>query len=474
MTEKTVRREPKKVIDKGFNDTEYARIVANVKRILELWTLDARFHNAYEQDPERTLAETGLVVDPETIRLLLDDDAIKEMKAALKDGTLAVEDLPNDFRLYKAFIKEKIDSRDLLRNDLCAPDEPRFKAWRARQEKRCMLEFGVHALSMIQAPLMFELSEGCSVGCPFCGVASKKLAGVFRYTDEHARLWRDVLGRMHALMGDAAGSGAIYYDCEGLDTPDYEKFLADFFAEFGIVPQTTTAVSTRNIERTRALLQYGNENDPHIDRFSVLNPAMRDELFATFSPEELLLVELLPQFPEAPDCHLAEVGRGHPEEWGDEVGSTIACTSGFVVNMQEQSVRLMTPYVSCRTHPTGEWILEKAPFATADDLEGAIKRMIARYMPERFELGGPCKASCEFRLEQKEEKVWVSGHGAGFGLMETPFGQETLDCLRAMLGEGERTGYGILDVLPEGADIAHAILLLKALWEHGLIDQTEN
>ena len=37
-----------------------------------------------------------------------------------------------------------------------------------------MLEFGPNALAMIQAPLMFELSEGFSVGCPFCAVAAKK------------------------------------------------------------------------------------------------------------------------------------------------------------------------------------------------------------------------------------------------------------------------------------------------------------
>ena len=466
-------REPKTVIDKGFDDPEYARIVASVKRVLELFSMDAQFHDAYLQDPDRAIAETGLDVDPESIWLLLDDDAAKEMFASLKDGTLAWEDLPNEYRLYKAFIKEKLNGRDQLRKELCVPDEPRFKAWRARQERRCMLEFGGHALAMIQAPLMFELSEGCSVGCPFCGAAVKKLRGVFRYTDEHAALWQDVLRRMHALIGDAAGSGACYYSCEGLDNPDYEKFLAGFFAEFGIVPQTTTAASTRNIERTRALLRYGNENDPHIDRFSVLSLDMLHELLASFSPEELLLVELLPQFPEAPDSHLAEIGRGHIEEWGDEVGSTIACTSGFVVNMQEKSVRLMTPFVSCRAHPTGEWILEKAPFSTGEDLLDTVERIIARYMPERLELDGICGASCDFRLEQRDEKTWLFGHETGVAVMEFAFGQETLDRLLAMLKERAHTGYEILGALHEGTDIACVILLIKSLWSHGVIDQIE-
>lgn len=324
---------------------------------------------------------------------------------------------------------------------------------------------------MIHAPLMLELSEGCSVGCPFCGVAAGKLKGVFRYTEEHAALWRDVLSRLHSLIGDAAGRGACYYVGEGLDNPDYEEFLADYFAEFGVVPQTTTAVATRNIERTRALLQYGNENDPHKDRFSVLSPAMRDEIFASFSPEELLLVGLLPQFPEAPDCHLTEAGRNRIEDRENEVGSTIACISGFVVNMQDKTIRLMTPTAANKKHPTGEWILERCPFSAGEDLEETIQRMIAQYMPERLELGSRCAASCDFRLEEKEGKVWVHGFCMGIDLMDAKIGQETLDQLVAALRERECTGYAILEALPDDEDIALVILLLKALWEHGLIDQ---
>ena len=463
--------EPQAIMSKDFHNPEYAQIVADVKRVLEKWILDADFHDAYQQDPDRALAETDLDVDPETIKLLLNKDAAKEMITALEEGEIVWDDLPESYRFYKAFMKEKIAMRERLRNEACVPDEPRFKAWRERQDRRCMLELGSKTLSMIQAPLMFELSEGCSVGCPFCAVAAKKLQGVFRYTEEHAALWREILQRFHALIGEAAGSGAIYYDCEGLDNPDYEKFLADYFAEFGVVPQTTTAASTRNVERTRALLQYGKENDPHVDRFSVVSPAMRDKVFESFSPEELLLVELLPQFPEAPECHLIEVGRNRAEDREDEVGDTIACISGFVVNMQEKSVRLMTPFISDKAHPTGEWVLEKSSFATADDLEQAVRRMIAQYMPERLELDGRCGASCGFRLEEKEGKVWVHGHGIGVAMMEATIEQDVLDQLVAMLRERKHTGYDILGALPEDANIAHVILLLKALWNHGLVDQ---
>ena len=466
-------RETKVIADKSFHDPEYARIVGNVKRILEKWTLDADFNAAYKQDPDKALAETGLDVDPESIRLLLDAETRKEIRSAVEEGSLDQKDLPEGFRLYEAFIREKLESREKMRVELCAPDEPRFKDWRERQSRRCWLELGsVAARSMVQAPLMFELSEGCSVGCPFCGVAAKGLVGVFRYTEEHAALWRDILNRLHTLIGDAAGSGTCYYSCEGLDNPDYEKFLADFFAEFGVVPQTTTAVSTRNIERTRALLQYGLENDPHIDRFSVLSPVMRDTLFEAFTPEELILVELLPQFPEAPDCRLTEVGRNRSEDKEDAIGGTIACASGFVVNMQEKSVRLITPFISDKKHPTGEWILEKCSFSTAEDLENTVRRMIAEYMPERMDLNGLFQASCDFSLEEKDDQVWAKGHSLGVSLMDAAIGQETLDQMLALIKKGAHTGYDILDALPEDADLSYIILLMKLLWKYGLIDQT--
>ena len=202
----------------------------------------------------------------------------------------------------------KLAIRNDMRSAHCAPDDPGFRAWRLRQERRCLLEFGPSSRSQVHAPVMFELSAGCSVGCPFCGVAAQRLRSVFRHSEENAQLWRDVLARLHSLVGDACARGTCYYATEGLDNPDYELFLADILDEFGIVPQTTTAVSTRDVERTRALIRWGTERSPHVDRFSVLSPAMRDKIMEAFAPEELLLVELLSGRKHQIRVHLAHEG----------------------------------------------------------------------------------------------------------------------------------------------------------------------
>jgi radical SAM family RiPP maturation amino acid epimerase len=457
-------------MEKGPHDPEIVRKVAQYKRLAEKWTLDAAFRDDYKRDPVKAIAATGFDISPEAFDLLIDKEALKKRVDDIREGRRSRDDIPESYLLYRGFIREKLEDREKMRKERCVPAEPHFKAWRQRQEKRCWMEMGPSAISMIQAPLMFELTEGCSVGCPFCGLASKGLQGIFRYTEDNAALWRETLSRIHTIIGDAAGCATCYYASEGLDNPDYEKFLADYFHEFGIVPQTTTAVSTRDIERTRALLRFGEENHPHIDRFSVLNADMRDKLFESFTPEELILVELLPQFPEAPGNRFAKAGRNRDRD-NDEVSGTIACASGFVINMPKRTIRLMTPFVSDRNHPTGEWNLEKCSFTSAEDLEFQIRRMIETYMPLQLDLEKPCGASCDIRMELKDDKVWVGAHSISFAMVCEPVEQAALDELTIALKERKYTGEEIMERLPEDTDVARIILLLNMLWDHGLIDQ---
>ena len=59
----------------------------------------------------------------------------------------------------------------------------------------------------------------------------------------------------------------------------------------------------------------------------------------------------------------------HP---GIRVG-TVACASGFIVNMFERSVHLTTPIDADDEHPTGEIILEKERFEDATELEDVVR-----------------------------------------------------------------------------------------------------
>ena len=195
------------LMEKEPHDPEIVRTVARMKRVVERWNLDADFRKACESDLEKTLAKIDPDVDPEAFRLLINKAAAEKLVEDLKAGKISEEDIPESYVIYKASVREKILHREKLRQTYCVPDEPHFRAWRERQQKRCYMEMGPSAKRMVQAALMFELTLGCSVGCPFCGVASQGLRGIFRYTEENAALWRETLRRMHALLGGAAGHG---------------------------------------------------------------------------------------------------------------------------------------------------------------------------------------------------------------------------------------------------------------------------
>lgn len=292
-------------------------------------------------------------------------------------------------RRHRAFIQEKVDDIKYLTNKFCVPSNPARRAWRARQMNRCWVELGSRNDAIIHTPTTFELALGCSVGCPFCGVAAQKLQKVFRYTEENQKLWRGVLSFMKETVGTAAGSGTCYYASEPLDNPDYEKFADDYFDTFGVLPQVTTAASMRNPQRTKKILVDSHAKYPRVHRFSVLSLDILHKIYKNFSPEEIVCVELLPQFFEAPSCKFAVAGRARTLENKDklaneEEGGTIACISGFIVNMAEKSVRLITPCNSSEKYPTGEQIIAKEYFSDLSDFKRVINELIGTYMVENF------------------------------------------------------------------------------------------
>ena len=137
-----------------------------------------------------------------------------------------------------------------------------------------------------------------------------------------------------------------------------------FCKPMGRYPRLPLAAAGRNIENTRRIIAHVLGQNKHIHRFSILSLDILKKIFAAFTPEELIYVELLPQFPEAPACHFAKTGRAREYSYQDKVteeeAGTISCISGFVVNMAEQSLRLVTPCLSTAKEPTGERILAKA------------------------------------------------------------------------------------------------------------------
>jgi radical SAM family RiPP maturation amino acid epimerase len=272
-----------------MNHPSTAVTIGQIKRALEWWSCSERFRRLVQTDPDQAQREFGLDVHPDRIRCLWDRSSASEI-------VCDVEPIDPSLRAYLDFVSSQRRRRIQMKS-ACASDNPRLNAWRDRQIARNLVESGGYEEDVIHAPVAIELTDGCSVGCWFCGVAAGTLAGVWRYTGVNAALWRDVVKALRATIGDAARWGFLYWATDPLDNPDYEQFALDFCRITGTFPQTTTANGHHDPPRIRRLLEMSEGRGCQGNRFSVLSERQLRQIFDEYSADELAGVEILPQMP---------------------------------------------------------------------------------------------------------------------------------------------------------------------------------
>lgn len=207
---------------------------------------------------------------------------------------------------------------------------------------------------------------------------------LFRADSENLRLWQDVLEVVKDIIGRAAGEGVLYFATEPLDNPDYEKFAEIFEEILGKVPQITTAVAMRNPERVRRIIAADSQKTQiTIHRFSLLSREIFQGVMESFTPDELLFVELLGRYPESLLGNLTKAGRSYEGENSAsmEITNTISCCTGFIINMADKTLRLSCPTDADAEHPTGEIQSPRYSFSGAEDLRRVMLRVIREYMP---------------------------------------------------------------------------------------------
>ena len=371
MTAKTVEEVVRPIyMQRHTADLEYLQDVGWSKRLLEMWTGDDEFRQALERDPDAAMRNWGLPGNPHDLRPLWDREC------ALSLG----QEVHTSVHRYRGFIIEKLLYRDKMR--MKSPRNATFKAWRQRQVNRCASELGMRVNAGIVHPtISFELTRGCSVGCWFCGIGALKLDDVWRYTPENQRLWRETLEVLADFLGPEI-HGFCYWATDPLDNPDYELFCQDYHRIIGHFPQTTTAQAHKYPERVRRLLQLSAQ-DGHCDRFSILTKSLLKKICAEFTPEELVYVELICQNVES-TLVKANAGKarqserltqerekkGVPEEMVSS--GTIACVSGFLFQMLDRSIKMVSPCKADERWPNGYRVYREAHFETAADVKALI------------------------------------------------------------------------------------------------------
>ena len=216
-----------------MNQREYARF----KRAMEWYSVDPAFREAVEKEPSDVFSRLGVTSEPSQVL-----DAIRCILGGTFNYETAQENpYVKEYAHRNCMVSERVRQR--VRRERFAADG----IWQYSNivRNRCRMEnqlIRMHS-NIYFYPAVFELSEGCRVQCPFCGLAAKPWSSDFRYTEENRTLWREVLQITRELLGNVIDVSPCYFATEPLDNPDYEDFLRDAREVTGGVPQTTTALA---------------------------------------------------------------------------------------------------------------------------------------------------------------------------------------------------------------------------------------
>lgn len=396
----------RRIFDRRSSDE--LRTLAHIKRFMERLVGDMGFRAAlaeYVDTPKVVAERYGIDVDPMQMLPLWRSTYSKyRFKPDCAEWPLAVA--------WDEYMREMLRHRDLLRDegDMSAVN-PRFHAWRERQIRRCNGELGGSASAVTHPVIAFELSEGCTVGCWFCGLSADRFKGYYDYSDAHASLWRGVVAIASEMFGPAARTGFCYWATDPSDNPDYDRFLLDYYKITGAMPQTTTAAPLKDQALTRRVLDLFQRYRTVTNRFSVLSTKHLSQIHAAFSPEELMGVELVMQGKEA---LTAKAFAGRARERKEKLRAankdgaislierdhtTIACVSGFLVSMMRGRVQLVTPVPGSARWPLGYRIVAERVFSTADEFRESLEGMIDEHMPESPPPGLPIRFRSDLKYE---------------------------------------------------------------------------
>ena len=346
---------------------------SQIKRLIEKGQAEPNFRKQVVTNFQSTVASCGLNIDRDEVKFLWEPQSSPEL-----------DKNPNS---YQKLLQVHNSWAESIINLAGTSTNLRFKAWRERQIARCASQLGKQQPGHF--PLSFELSKGCSVGCWFCGVAAPSLGDIFFYTPENAQLWRSILTLMKDVLGTAAGAGFGYCATDPLDNPDYEQFLCDFHDILGVFPQTTTAQPLKDPARTRYLLKLALERGCMLNRFSIISLQKLERLYQEFTPEELAFVGLVLQNPES---GLLKSNSGRAREksshktlkkqmFDESEAGTTACVTGFLLNMIDRTVKLISPCPANDRYPLGYRVYQEGTFTNVEDLRQFIEEAIEVHMP---------------------------------------------------------------------------------------------
>jgi radical SAM family RiPP maturation amino acid epimerase len=454
---------------------EELQLLADIKRFSECLVGDPDFRDALVTNDENLTGVSeayGLAIDAEKLRPIFSRSYSQYRFNGDTRWPLV--------QLWDAFIQDKMRHRDTLIGQADSGGvNPRYDAWRKRQMRRCASELGTQNSSIVHSLVAYELTRGCTVGCWFCGISADKFGGALPFSEQNEALWRGVLRVMVDKFGIGARSGFCYWATDPCDNPDYPEFLRVHHEVTGMLPQTTTAIPLKHIELTRKVLELSKENPCVTNRFSILTKSIMQRVHREFSALELLNVELVMQQKDALTAKSISGRAGERVKNNRAKGreesistlpsqpSTIACVSGFLVNMLDKKVRLASPTCASEEWPDGYRVYEEAHFETAEEFASVVDGMIDRHMPDTLSESDVLSFRSDLSVSETDHG-FVAETAALRRTYENPrFGQH----LGQLILAGTHTvEYIVRDLAGAGENLLDIHCDLQTLFDAGLLN----
>ncbi len=444
--------------------------IARIKRFLECMSGDPKFRSNLEQHPhdaQKICQKAGLDIDPYALKPMWENG----FKVNLTKELIGQYEL---ISLWTDWLRDLIEFRDRMRTHGQTPLNPAFHNWRNRQMARCDNELGDTKSVIIHSPVAFELSGGCSVGCWFCGLNAASFEGYYPATLENIALWKEVLSTFRTCLGDGVQTGFCYWGTEPTDNPDYLTLIQVYRDTIGVLPQTTTARPAKDLEWTRTMIQLYDQEQCVPARFSVLSRSVLDKIHGTFTPEELLCVDLIQQHSGAVTVK-AGAGRFLDQDNPDfvkeetETTGTIACVSGFLVNMQRQTIELVSPCRASKRWPTGYRIHKRGRFTDGTGIKRFIQEACDELMPPHL---------TEKRIIRFRGDLTFEYLDKGFSLKNDcttiRFCGDFHRKMGKLLVKGSCSTGDIITALCQDTDFFSVTSALQLLYDKGLLDDFTN
>ncbi|WP_162902392.1 radical SAM family RiPP maturation amino acid epimerase [Facilibium subflavum] len=373
--------------------------LAHIKRFAELLVGDPDFR----QDLQENHQNTHIVAQKYHLEINIDHLRSFWHRAYMPKRRSKEEYLHSPLTVeWDIHLKNIRDHRDRMKtqNNIASKNEA-FQLWRTRQLLRCDDTLAASAQGITHPSFAFELSEGCTVGCWFCGIAADKFKGYFAYTKDNQKLWQDMLYTLVNIFGvDTVKTAFCYWATDPSDNPDYASFIADFHHITNFLPQTTTARPVKDIAWTRKILSLYERYKCVFNRFSITTLSQLKAVHKNFTAEELIGTELVMQHKQAlsSSCGKSPSGRvlqniAKLKAAGKDIDkikndlklndehTTIACVSGFLINPLTKTIKLVSPRASGLTYPLGYKVHEIKTFTSIESFRESIYQLIEQHMP---------------------------------------------------------------------------------------------